>query len=292
VPNVHDKPLPVLSLIVGAALWGTYWWPLRFFSEQGFGGPWLIALIYLFLAGAGTLLLRRRGTVKIARHDWRSLALIALLGGWTNVAFMLALFQGQVVLVLLLFYLSPVWAVIFARVFLRETIGWRGAIAVALACSGTVLVVLRGQHMDQGEDLLTMFLAASSGLAFALSNVVLRSANRLSDAARSLAIWWGCAGIGLVFAVFAPWPQHPQWPAFLIPVFAWFWVGLATASTVYGVSRLPIRVSAVIMPIEVIVGAVSAWILAKEAMSSMEILGAVLILSASFVQLVGQKAGE
>ncbi|MEL5848628.1 MAG: DMT family transporter [Candidatus Igneacidithiobacillus chanchocoensis] len=292
MPSVFHKQLPVLSLVLGAALWGTYWWPLRFFTDQGLGGPWLITLIYFCLAGAGTVLLRRQVTRKILRQQWRSLVLIALLGGWTNVAFMLALFHGQVVLVLLLFYLSPMWAVIFARLFLQEVIGWRGSVAVALACAGTALVVLHGQTLDRSEDLWTVFLATSSGLAFALSNVVLRGANLLSDSTRSLAIWWGCAGIGLVFAVFAPWPQHPQWPAFLIPIFAWFWVGLATASTVYGVSRLPIRVSAVIMPIEVIVGAVSAWILAKEAMSGIEIFGALLILSASFVQLVGQKARE
>jgi drug/metabolite transporter (DMT)-like permease len=292
VPTIFHKQLPVLSLVLGAALWGTYWWPLRFFTDQGLGGPWLIALIYLCLAVAGTFVLRRQAVVKTSRQDWRSLLLIALLGGWTNVAFMLALFHGQVVLVLLLFYLSPMWAVIFAWLFLREAIGWRGAIAVALACSGTALVVLNGQHLDGGEDLLTVFLAISSGLAFALSNVVLRGANLLPDASRSLAIWWGCAAIGMAFAVFAPWPQHPHWPALLIPLFAWFWVGVATASTFYGVSRLPIRVSAVIMPIEVIVGAVSAWILAKEVMSGIEIVGALLILSASFVQLVGQKAGE
>ena len=283
--------LPVLSLVLGAALWGTYWWPLRFFTEHGFGGPWLIVVTYLFLGLGGGLLLWLRGAGICWRSSWRSLLLLALFGGWTNVAFMLALFRGQVVIVLLLFYLSPVWAVFLARLILHEQIGWRGALAVALAVSGTALVVLQGHGIGQDADLLTLFFAVSSGLAFALSNIVLRGAQELPDRARAVAIWWGCAIIALAFALPEKWPSNAHWPVLFVPLFAWFWVGFATVSTVYGVSRLPIRLSAVIMPIEVIVGAVSAWIWADEAMTIIEIFGAMLILSASLVQLGSQEAG-
>ncbi|MBU2753591.1 EamA family transporter [Acidithiobacillus sp. CV18-2] len=283
--------LPVLSLILGAGLWGTYWWPLHFFTAQGFGGPWLIAITYLLLAAAGSLLAWRRGVHKVRRGDWRSLFWLALFGGWTNVAFMMALFHGQVVIVLLLFYLSPVWAVLLARVFLKEAIGWRGALAVLLAVSGTVLVVVQGNLDLRTAGLVTLFFAVSSGFAFALSNVVLRGASLSSDLIRAVAIWWGCAIIALAFAVNEAWPAAPHWPVLFLPLFAWFWVGFATASTIYGVSRLPIRISAVIMPIEVIVGAVSAWIWANQSMSFIEIAGAALILSASLVQLIRQKAG-
>ncbi|MEY2340721.1 DMT family transporter [Acidithiobacillus sp. IBUN Pt1247-S3] len=289
-PSSTGQLIPILSLVLGAALWGTYWWPLHFFTAQGFGGPWLIAVTYLLLAAGGSLLAYWRRAWKINRRDWRSLALLALFGGWTNVAFMLALFHGQVVIVLLLFYLSPVWAVILARVFLKESIGWRGSLAVLLAVSGTVLVVLQGQLNLGSAGLLTLFFAISSGFAFALSNVVMRGARAMSDLMRAVAIWWGCAIIGLIFALNEAWPHAAHWPVLFIPLFAWFWVGFATASTIYGVSRLPIRISAVIMPIEVIVGAVSAWIWANEAMTIIEIVGAGLILSASFVQLARQQA--
>ena len=286
----NSQTIPILSLVLGAALWGTYWWPLHFFTGQGFGGPWLIAVTYLLLAGGGSLVAWLRGLGDIRRSDWRSLVLLALFGGWTNVAFMLALFHGQVVIVLLLFYLSPVWEVLLARVFLKEDIGWRGGLAVLLAVSGTILVVLQGQMRFESAGLLTLFFAVSSGFAFALSNVVMRGARAMSDLVRAVAIWWGCAIIGLAFALSQPWPHGARWPVLLVPLFAWFWVGFATASTVYGVSRLPIRISAVIMPIEVIVGAVSAWVWANETMTIIEIVGAALILSASFVQLVRQEA--
>ncbi|WP_308388504.1 DMT family transporter [Acidithiobacillus sp. AMEEHan] len=290
-PSRHSvELLPVLSLVLGAGLWGTYWWPLRFFTAQGFGGPWLIAMTYLFLAGGGSLLAGWRGAQKIQRGDWQSLVWLALFGGWTNVAFMMALFHGQVVIVLLLFYLSPVWAVLLARIFLHEAIGWRGALAVFLAVFGTVLVVVQGNVNLRAAGLLTLFFAVSSGFAFAVSNVVLRAAPATSDLLRAVAIWWGCAIIALAFAGNEAWPAAFHWPVLFIPLFAWFWVGFATAATIYGVSRLPIRISAVIMPIEVIVGAVSAWIWANQSMSLIEIMGAALILSASLVQLIGQKA--
>ncbi|MCE5393506.1 MAG: DMT family transporter [Acidithiobacillus sp.] len=283
------ETLPVLSLLLGAGLWGTYWWPLYFFSQHGLGGPWLVALLYLFLSilGGGWLLL---GKVEMpALSHWPVYLALAFFGGWTNVAFMLALFRGPVVVVLLLFYLSPVWSVVLARFWLRESVPLRGWLGVGLALLGCVLVVLNQHHDTTGQwDGWILFLGLSSGFAFSLTNVVLRGADYLPDGARAVVIWWGCASLALLVAVFTPWPDHPHWQISFLPLFSWFWVGLATITTVYGVSRLPLSLSALIMPMEVIVGAASAWILAGQAMTIVELMGAALILSASVLMVMGR----
>jgi uncharacterized membrane protein len=48
--------------------------------------------------------------------SWMWLAALGLAAGWTNLAYVLAMLQGEVVRVLLLFFLSPLWTVVFARI--------------------------------------------------------------------------------------------------------------------------------------------------------------------------------
>jgi len=280
---VRGNSLPILGLLLGSCLWGVLWWPLRYFNAAGLRGAWLIVAIYVLLAiPAGWWSWRRRHEL---RGHARTLVGLLIFGGWTNVAFMLALVHGEVVRMLLLFYLSPVWAIFAARVFLREPIGWRGALAAILAVGGSVLVVSHGQGisiMDLSTDDL---LSISSGFAFALSNVVLRADMALGDLHRATAVWWGCALIALPFALFQHWPSlEPADYAYLL-AFSWLWIAGATMAVQYGVARMPVSVSAVIMPFEVIVGALSAWWLAREAPTWLEVLGGVLILSAAILQI-------
>ncbi len=287
--------LPAGSLIAGAGLWGCYWWPLAYFTREGFGGPWLAATTYLLAAGGGSALLAWRGGTRGWQKRRRTVFLLALLGGWTNVAFTLALLHGSVAQVLLLFYLSPAWATIFSRLFLKERTGTAGVLSVLLAITGSGMVILHNQTALSSSSWHSGLLAISSGIAFALINVVLRGEKELGDLQRSVAIWWGCALVALVFSAFAPWPANPGWGAALVPAFAWLWIGGATASTVYGVSRLPVTVSAVIMPIEILFGAVSAWILAGQELGWWDLAGGALILGAPLVHLLGkgiQTAGE
>lgn len=287
--SMRNGALPVLALLLGSSLWGVLWWPMRHFAAVGISGPWLILGVYALLAlPMGAWSWKRR-------RDWRghghAILWLVFLGGWTNVAFMLALLHGEVIRVLLLFYLSPIWAIFAARLFLHEAIGWRGVMAAVLAVSGSALVVGKGEALGgwssiTGNDLL----AISSGLAFALSSVVLRADEGLADLHRATAVWVGCVLLALPLALLAPPPQtHLGEMGFLL-AFSWFWIAGATLLVQYGVVRMAVSLSAVILPFEVIAGALSAWVLAGEVPSTAEILGGMLILTAAFLQMTRRAA--
>ncbi len=85
---------------------------------------WATVLIYL-LAVAVILALRPRAVMQVLRTP--ALWVLIVASGITNAAFNWAMVIGDVVRVILLFYLMPLWAVLLARLLLAEPLtGGRG----------------------------------------------------------------------------------------------------------------------------------------------------------------------
>ena len=109
--------LPALALVLNAFVWGVSWWPFRELQSHGLHPLWATALIYL-VSMACLLAVKPH-----AWHGFRSQPLLWLLmaaAGMTNVGFNWAVTVGDVVRVVLLFYLMPAWTVLLAWPILGE----------------------------------------------------------------------------------------------------------------------------------------------------------------------------
>ena len=131
--------LPVAVLLFSSSVWGLSWLPLKAFAEHGLSGPLLALLTYGLVGLVGLPWLWRERALWL--RDKRLLLALVVLGGWGNASFVSALVLGDVVRVMLLFYLAPVWSVLGGRLFLGEAVSLRRAGAVALALIGAFLVV-------------------------------------------------------------------------------------------------------------------------------------------------------
>ncbi len=143
------RPLAIASLVYAAALWGLVWYPYRLLAEAGVGGiasSFFSYAIPLLLVGW----LHGRAVVA-ARSRWAWLVAMGLAAGWTNLAYVLAVLEGEVVRVLLLFYLSPLWTVLFAGLLLRERLNRAGWAVMALAAGGEVGVPGCVKKVDLGS---------------------------------------------------------------------------------------------------------------------------------------------
>ncbi len=100
--------MPYLALLFNALVWGLSWWPLRQLQAQGLHPLWATLLFFLL----GGLLIGVSRPLAWATV-WRTPALwvLALASGATNAAFNWGVSTGEVVRVVLLFYLMPLWAV-------------------------------------------------------------------------------------------------------------------------------------------------------------------------------------
>ncbi|MEA2078931.1 MAG: DMT family transporter [Pseudomonadota bacterium] len=275
--------LPVLSLLLTASLWGLVWYPLRLLEGQGLSGLWMTLASYGAALGLGLVWLWRR------RSDWKYkplvLGMMTLAVGWCNVAFVLAVLDGTVVRVLLLFYLSPLWALVLGWVLLKEHPGSSGLLVFVLAIAGAITMLWDPDiGMPWPRDRAD-WLAVSSGFAFSFANVMVRKSQRVSMQTKAAASWLGVvlvAGIWILI-VQDPFPLVQASPWVGAVLLGWFGFVIVTVAVIYGVSHMPLHRSAVILLFELVVGAVSSLLLTDERVLLQEWLGGGLIMIAAYL---------
>lgn len=280
---------PVAVLLFSASLWGLSWWPLKQFVAAGLSGPVLSMLAY-GLVGLVTFALLWR-----ERTAWRSqtglLLALALVGGWANTSFVNALMLGDVVRVMFLFYLSPVWSVLGGCLFLGERVRARRALAVALAVLG-LWFVMGGANVLQSPLSTADLLALSAGLAFAGNNIIARAAQAIPMRSKTVAVFLGCSVLSIATVVW----QGVAVPALSAPVFlgvlayGFGWLVLATATWQYGVTHLESGRAGVVMVAELLVAVLTATWLGDEHLSPVEWVGGALIALAALIEATD--AGE
>ena len=291
-------PLPVLALTINAFVWGTSWWPFRQLEAHGLHPLWATVLIYS-LAVTIIVALRPRAVGQVLRTP--ALWVLVVASGTTNAAFNWAVVIGDVVRVILLFYLMPLWAVLLARLLLHERLTRMTALRVLVALAGAAIVLWPVGRT--GWDALPLprslpdWLGVLGGFAFALNNVMLRREAGRPEEGRALAMFFGGTTVAAVLATTlalqgqVSWPP-PAAPAWLIGAFALALLFLAgNLALQYGAARLPANVTSVVMLTEVLFASVSALLLGGGALSTQLLVGGGLILCAALLSALEPAAG-
>jgi len=278
--------LPVLALVANAGTWGLSWWPFRWLQEQGLHALWATAFIYA-LAVAALVLARPAAVVQLLRTP--SLWWLVLAAGTTNATFNWAVTIGDVVRVVLLFYLMPLWAVLLARFILGERLTALAALRVAMALAGAMTVLWPEGGGWPLPRSAADWLGLAGGFSFALNNVMLRREAHRPEAARALAMFGGGVLVSGALALGLTGAGTLSPPA----AFAWHWAGpalllalvflLGNLALQYGAAKLPANATAVVMLSEVLFASVSAVLLGAGVLTPALVLGGALILGASLL---------
>lgn len=271
---------PVAALVVNAAVWGLSWWPFRALQDHGVHPLWSTALIYL-AAFLGFALLRPAALPELLRHP--ALWLLAAAAGMTNVGFNWAVTIGDVVRVVLLFYLMPAWSVLLAWPILGERPSPAGIGRLLLALAGVATVLDTQGAGLPWPSALAEWLALAGGFSFALTNVLLRRLNFVTAGARVLAMFGGgmvlASGVGLAGGA-APVPAlaPAAWGLALVLAVGFLAANLALQ---YGASRLPAHTTALVMLSEVVFASLSSVALGAAELTTRTLVGGALILAAA-----------
>ena len=287
-------PLAVLALMFNALTWGVSWWPFRQLEHHGLHPLWVTAMSFVvavMLLGVA----RPRAFGEVLRH--RSLWVLVAAAGTTNACFNWAVTVGDVVRVVLLFYLMPLWTVVLSRVLLGERLTPQAALRVALALTGAVIVLWPSASSWQAALSLPDALSLLGGFSFALNNVMLRREARRSEGARALAMFSGGALVAFVLAlglttagaVAAPPPVSAGVMLGVAGLALWF-IG-SNLALQYGAARLPAMTTAAVMVSEVLFAAVSAVLLGAATLTGQVGVGGALIVAAALLAARDRTAG-
>ena len=278
-----QKVAAVASLLNAALVWGLIWYPYRALAQQGVSGELASFLTYSIAMVMGLSLF---GPV------WRELrqaggwgAALTLCAGWTNLGYVLAMLEGEVMRVLLLFYLAPLWTVLLSRLLLGERLNRYGYLVIALSLSGAFVMLWQPEHGLPLPENLAEWVGLSAGFAFAMTNVLVRRVQHLSIAFKSASVWFGTSLLTLAALLFH---GNIATEVVLLPPPVWGLVLVialvlcATSYSVqYGLTHLPANQAILLFMFELVVAALSSYFLAGEAMGWQEIAGASLIVTAS-----------
>ena len=275
-----------LALLLNALTWGVSWWPFRQMQGLGLHPLWATALIYLFTM---TALLAYQAQAWRPFKNTPLLWALALAAGLTNVGFNWAVTVGDVVRVILLFYLMPAWVVILAWLILDEKPTPASLTRLALALVGVLVVLKKPDSAWPLPESLADWLALMGGFCFGLTNILLHKLRATPRASGMLAMFAGGAAMAVVIALYG---TH-QGSISMVPFYdlAWLpWVLLMGFAFLlgnwglqYGAIRLSAGATSIIMLSEVVFATASSVLLGVSSMSPQIWLGGSLILLASLL---------
>jgi len=252
--SAKHSMLPVVGLLFASTMWGLIWYPLRLLDDSGMNGLWASALMY-----CGTMII----AIPVLFKGWREwkthpflFFFMALATGWTNIAFILAVLDGNVVRVAMVGAVIMLWHESFGFPAPKDTADW---------------------------------LALSAGIAFAITNVLIHKLNHASVMVKTATGWLGVIFLAFVLIIFTE-----QKLTVSTEVIAAAWILGAVAMTmmniavVYGVTNMPVHRSAIILLFEIVVGAVSSLLLTNEVIELREWIGGGLVILAAYLTAISQ----
>ena len=276
----RERRTAVASLLAGAFIWGLIWYPYRILRDAGIGGVAASTATYAVALLLGLLIFRR--SLRHVRPSW-TLLWLALSSAGCNLGYVLATLNGEVMRVLLLFYLAPLWTVLLARLLLGERLKLAGACVIALSLAGAATILWQpavGWPLPQ--DAADWF-GLCAGFSFALFNVLSRYAKGVSIENKSVISFAGVVAVGaaLILAGGAPLPSANSAPVWLLLALIGLVLLFVNLVVQYGLARVAANRAIVIMLSEVGFAALSSWLLADELLGLREWTGGAMIIAAS-----------
>ncbi len=287
--NLSLKARASLACAYSGVAWGLFWIPLRGMDSAGVTDAWATVVFY----GMPLVLLSPwifKNWRRIARCGW-SLHFIGIATGVSLAFYSNALLYTEVVRGLVLYYTTPVWSLLLARIVLGETITTPRILAIVFGLAG--MLVMFG--IDVGipwPKNIGDWMALIGAMGWAIAAVLLRK----DDGSRSMEIcsvyfFYGViAAIVLAISPMAGDIELPDWSV-IVDVLPWA-IPIAVIvipgayAAFWGAPHLNPGVVGLLFMTEISVGGITAAIWANEPLGARELTGIALITIAGLIEFI------
>lgn len=294
-PEVLRTPpaamLPAIAVALCGAVWGAFWFPLRWFDELGIGGGW-VAFIFNAVAVLAPLPWLMRRSAWVGSNPGQFFT--GLLLGTAFSLYTVSLVMTDVIHAILLFYLTPVWSTLAGLIFLKQRMTLPRSAAMALGFGGIISILGIGDGLPLPRN-IGDWMALVSGMLWAAGSVLsyIRPSPRIAVPVLAFSIG-GLVSSGVLLAIASamslpmaaasnigqalPWIIVLALVIFVPPNFLVLWAARKID---------PGRIGILLMT-EVLVGAITAALFSGEPFGSGEMLGTAMIVSAGLIEVLGR----
>ncbi|MFM9836355.1 MAG: DMT family transporter [Methylophilaceae bacterium] len=280
--------LPVISLLIGAAFWGFIWWPLKYFANSGLTGNLIGVTAYLIVGLVALPILWQQRKLWYA-EKWL-LLLIGIFFGVANITFTTALMKGEVVRVMLLFYLLPAWGALGGTLILKEKLSLLRYFTIALSLTG-VFIIMGGTAVFKTPFSMVDAMSLAAGFCLSATGIINKKAVKLPLASRTFVPFIFCPPLALLGNYYVPTPMPEislaMWV--LLAAFAFIWLFAATAFSTYGFSKVEASRASILQVTELFVAIVTATLIGGEVLHTKEFIGGALIVVATILEAMPQE---
>ena len=275
-----------LACLYAGGVWGLFWIPLRALEEAGINGLWVTFVYFLvptiFLIPVGIWRL------KYLKLGGFNLQLTGMLSGGALMLYATSIVYTDVVRAMLLFYLTPVWGTILGRLFLNENITSLRIFSMIIAIIGMLTIFGLGVKFPIPQN-VGDWMGVASGLMWAVASLRIRLNQNASAIDMTLGFFFWATIFAIIIALiiapnFVPTISQvlPALPILLVFVILLILPG--TLASLWGPKFLNPGLVGLLFMTEIVVGSISVALLAGEPFGYREVIGIILISSASMIE--------
>jgi len=145
-----------ISIALSAATWGIFWIPFRFLDESGLPGLWAVVVVMSAVSMAAIIALAKNKALHTlsSAKPW----LIGSALGSSIVLYFAGIIVSDVIRVVFLFYLLPIWTTIAARLVYQEPITPSRLIIIVFALAGLWLLLGGGTELPLPSNMGSLAL--------------------------------------------------------------------------------------------------------------------------------------
>ncbi len=282
-----------LIVLVSGFFWGLYWMPVRQIEGLGLSGAWGSVAAGL----AGTLVLLPfawRARAVLLRADPLALASTAL-GGFAFFLYSVSYVYGQVAVVVILFFLAPVWATLLGRWWMGWPITPMRVLVLVFGLAG-LAVMLGGKGGLPVPRAVGEWLGLLAGLCWAVASIGIRVRPALPPVDGGFVFVGGAFLGGLCLAPFlgggpdlSAVPDLPALGFWVLVTGAFWWAGLLIG-IMWATPKLDPARTSILLMVEVPVAAVSAAILIGDHLTLPQMIGGMLVIVAGVIEVLPSRA--